>query len=210
MRNTLFCRLLSQTISRSFHSITEHVDGGDLQGSNWRGKERDPVCIYRVPMDIRGVEPRAYSPRIISIGPYHHGEEERLQKMKKLKKQSFHRLFQSTQPNGVKLDTVKNAMEELEQEARSCYEDETKISREDFVEMMLVDGCFVIELLRELKQHNFRYAPSIQRWMLPTLRRHMIMLENQLPFCVLQKLFDLTSCSAESNTSLRSNSKLHQ
>ncbi|GLT45070.1 hypothetical protein SLA2020_189300 [Shorea laevis] len=203
MRNTLFCRLLSQTITRTFHSITEKVDGGDLQGSNWGGKERHPVCIYKVPMDIRGVEPKAYSPRIISIGPYHHGEEERLQKMEKLKKQSFHRLFQSTQPNGVKLDTVKNAMEELEQEARSCYEDEIKISREDFVEMMLVDGCFVIELLRELKQHIFRYAPSIQRWMLPTLRRDMIMLENQLAFCVLQKLFDLTSCSTESNTSLR-------
>ncbi|GLT98837.1 hypothetical protein SLE2022_163150 [Rubroshorea leprosula] len=69
--------------------------------------------------------------------------------------------------------------------------------------MMLVDGCFVIELFRELKQHNFRYAPSIQRWMLPTLRHDMIMLENQLPFCVLQKLFELTSSSAESNTSLR-------
>ncbi|GLT98835.1 hypothetical protein SLE2022_163140 [Rubroshorea leprosula] len=68
--------------------------------------------------------------------------------------------------------------------------------------MMLVDGCFVIELFRELKQHNFRYAPSIQRWMLPILRRDMIMLENQLPFCVLQKLFELTSNSAESNTSL--------
>ncbi|GKV24682.1 hypothetical protein SLEP1_g34266 [Rubroshorea leprosula] len=202
MRNTLFCRLLSQTISRTFHSITENVDGGDLQGSNWGGKERDPVCIYRVPMDIRGMEPRAYSPRIISIGPYHHGDKKRLQKMEKLKKQSIDRLFESTQPNGVKKHTVKNAMEELEQEARSCYEDHIKISREDFVEMMLVDGCFVIELFRELKQHNFKYAPSIQRWMLPILRRDMIMLENQLPFCVLQKLFELTSSSAESNTSL--------
>ncbi|GKV24676.1 hypothetical protein SLEP1_g34260 [Rubroshorea leprosula] len=211
--------LLARRASRRFYSNAKRSvaeNRGDLHeisGSNSRAalneeiaigvpKERDGICIYRVPINIRQAEPKAYSPSIISIGPYHHGEEG-LKKMEKLKKQSIDRLLQSTQPNGVKLYTVKNAMEELEQEARSCYEDEIKISREDFVEMMLVDGCFVIELFRELKQHNFRYAPSIQRWMLPTLRHDMIMLENQLPFCVLQKLFELTSSSAESNTSLR-------
>ncbi|KAG4160465.1 hypothetical protein ERO13_D02G239250v2 [Gossypium hirsutum] len=74
-------------------------------------------------------------------------------------------------------------------------------SKHRFVRMMPVDGCFIVELLRELK-HNFQCAPFVKRWMLPTLRWDLIMLENQLPLFVLQKLFELTKGSEESSTCL--------
>ncbi|MBA0712221.1 hypothetical protein Golax_011335, partial [Gossypium laxum] len=95
------------------------------------------------------------------------------------------------------------AMEDLEQDARRCYWDNAEQhSKDKFVRMMLVDGCFIVELLRELKHNNFQCAPSVQRWMLPTLRQDLIMLENQLPLFVLQKLFELTKRSEESSTCL--------
>ncbi|MBA0787787.1 hypothetical protein Gotri_025167 [Gossypium trilobum] len=123
--------------------------------------------------------------------------------MEELKWKFFHRLFRPKQPNGVELDPAMKAMEDLEQDARRCYWDNAEQhSKDKFVRMMLVDGCFIVELLRELKHNNFQCAPSVQRWMLPTLRRDLIMLENQLPLFVLQKLFELTKRSEESSTCL--------
>ncbi|MBA0739229.1 hypothetical protein Gogos_022392, partial [Gossypium gossypioides] len=101
--------------------------------------------------------------------------------MEELKWKFFHRLFRPNQPNGVELDPAMKAMEDLEQHARRCYWDNAEQhSKHRFVRMMPVDGCFIVELLRELK-HNFQCAPFVKRWMLPTLRWDLIMLENQLP-----------------------------
>ncbi|KAA3482144.1 UPF0481 protein [Gossypium australe] len=147
------------------------------------------------------VQPNAYAPTIISIGPYHLGHE-RLQAMEELKWKFFHCLFRPNQPNGVELDPAMKAMEDLEQDARRCYWDNAEQhSKHRFVRMMPVNGCFIVELLRELK-HNFQCAPFVKRWMLPTLRWDLIMLENQLPLFVLQKLFELTKGSEESSTCL--------
>lgn len=33
-------------------------------------------CIYKVPGRLRRLNPDAYSPRVVSIGPLHHGREE--------------------------------------------------------------------------------------------------------------------------------------
>lgn len=151
----------------------------ESSGSNWKDalqeklaagvpKESDAKCIYRVPIHMRDVEPNAYSPNMISIGPYHHGEE-RLQEMDNLKWKLFHRPFDSARANSVKLDPVISAMEDLEEEARSCYWGKIQHSSDSFVKMMAIDGCFIVELFRELKQHNFRYAPSIEKWIFSAL-----------------------------------------
>jgi len=57
--------------------------------------------------------------------------------------------------------------------------------------MMLVDGSFIVQLLRDLSACKFGKVPSLSPWMLPIIRREMIMLENQLPMFVLNKLFEL-------------------
>ncbi|KAK5837622.1 hypothetical protein PVK06_006349 [Gossypium arboreum] len=159
------------------------------------------ACIYRVPVNMRAVQPNAYAPTIISIGPYHLGQE-RLQAMEELKWKFFHHLFRPNQPNGVELDPAMKAMEDLEQDARRCYWDNAEQhSKHRFVRMMPVNGCFIVEVLRELK-HNFQCDPFVKRWMLPILRWDLIMLENQLPLFVLQKLFELTKGSEETSTCL--------
>ncbi|KAG8497695.1 hypothetical protein CXB51_007354 [Gossypium anomalum] len=211
MRNSSLTRLLLHKTSRTFHDTANAWNQQHL--SKWKAtlkeelavivpNDRENACIYRVPVNMREVQPDAYAPTIISIGPYHLGQE-RLQAMEELKWKFFHRLFRPKQPNGVELDPAMNAMEDLEQDARRCYWDNAEQhSKDKFVRMMLVDGCFIVELLRELKHNNFQCAPSVQRWMLPTLRRDLIMLENQLPLFVLQKLFELTKRSEESSTCL--------
>ncbi|KAM3741396.1 hypothetical protein ACB098_08G173900 [Castanea mollissima] len=181
-------------------SVKEKLKNDEIPG------ESNSVCIYKVPPNMRLVEKKAYEPSIVSIGPYHHGVP-RLQAMEELKWRYFHRLFNPKQQHGVELEPVMEAMEKLEEKAQSCYSDEVKLSKGQFAKMMLIDGCFIIELFKELNQkQNFTQQKSdideerslIQRWMLPTLRRDLIMLENQLPLFVLCELFQLITNSSSS------------
>ncbi|XP_052880886.1 putative UPF0481 protein At3g02645 [Gossypium arboreum] len=190
MRNCSLTRLLLHKTSRTFHDITKAWNQQNL--SKWKTtleeelainvpNDRENACIYKVPINMRKVQPDAYAPTIISISPYHLGQ--RLQAMEELKWKFFHCLFRPKQPNGVELDPAMKAMEDLEQDARRCYWDNAEQhSKDKFVRMMLVDGCFIVELLR-VEAQQLSVCSSVQRWMLPTLRRDLIMLENQLSFC---------------------------
>ncbi|KAG2688031.1 hypothetical protein I3760_09G075000 [Carya illinoinensis] len=175
--------------SKSRASLLEDVFEADVP------EEGSSVCIYKIPANMRWVERKAYEPNVVSIGPYHYGVE-RLQDMEELKQKFVRRLFDRSRENEVvEFELVKDAMGKLEEEARICYGEEIKLGSEEFVETMVIDGCFVVELLREAWQHQLRGhpIPFIKRWMLPALRRDLIMLENQLPFFVLNKLFEMTS-----------------
>ncbi|KAK4551210.1 hypothetical protein RGQ29_032463 [Quercus rubra] len=209
-------RLLLQKIlcsRRKLHSVAIRIAHADdvrpvkekLKNDEIPG-ESNCVCIYKVPPNMRLVKKKAYEPSIVSIGPYHHGEP-RLQAMEELKWRYFHRLFNPKQQHGVELEPVMEAMEKLEEKAQSCYSDEVKLSKGQFAKMMLIDGCFIIELFKELNQkQNFTQQKLdideerslIKRWMLPTLRRDLIMLENQLPLFVLCELFQLITNSSSS------------
>ena len=46
---------------------------------------QDEVCIYSVPPTLRQINPEAYTPQVISIGPIHHGKQ-KLQAMQIQKK----------------------------------------------------------------------------------------------------------------------------
>lgn len=196
--------------TRKFHDTTE-------RSSNWRdlmkkelenGKSLirreessdDPVCIYRVPSNMRQVEPKAYRPNNISIGPFHKGAPH-LHKMELLKKNLYCRLFNVNGSN--KLDEAFKFLEEQEVNARRCYNDEIKLSSDEFLQMMLIDGSFVIQLLRDLSacdqfgSQQKQFPNYLSRWMLPIMRRELIMLENQLPLFVLNKLFDLTTSQSQ-------------
>ncbi|TKY72710.1 UPF0481 protein [Spatholobus suberectus] len=124
------------------------------------------------------VSPKAYIPNNISIGPYHHGAPH-LQNMEFLKRKFFHRLFDPNGVNGPKLDEAFKFHEEHEAKVRECYMGEIKQSSDEFLQTMLVDGSFIIQLLRDLSHNQFKQVPSSSRWMLPTFRRELIMLENQ-------------------------------
>ncbi|MED6206156.1 hypothetical protein PIB30_024319 [Stylosanthes scabra] len=192
---------------RNIHSTAERF-------SNWRGLIRkelesggnnhnnnyeqgsDSVCIYRIPQNMLKVEPEAYTPQTISIGPYHYGKPH-LQDMENLKLSFFRRLFDPNGPNGAKLDEAFNALESVEHKARQCYMEMEKIrlSRDEFLHMMMVDASFIIQLLRDFSVNKFDQVPHLSRWKLPVIRREMVMLENQLPLFVLSKLFELTDDS---------------
>lgn len=148
-------------------------------------------CIYRVPDTLRRVNEEAFAPRILSIGPLHHGKES-LRQMEGHKWQYLKSLLQR-KPGAMVKHTVK-AMRQLEARTRACYEEFINFDSDELVRMMLLDGCFIIELFLRNKNKQFRDDddPIFNRTMVLTdLHRDLVLLENQLPFFVLETLFNL-------------------
>ncbi|XVF38959.1 hypothetical protein REPUB_Repub20aG0147900 [Reevesia pubescens] len=89
-----------------------------------------------------------------------------------------------------------DAMRALEDRARNCYEEAVDdVSPETFVEMMILDGCFIVELIvksmvEELREENddlFKVTAITVKIM-----HDLLLLENQLPFFVLLKLYGMS------------------
>jgi len=193
--------------TRKFHGTANRMSSNwrdvmkkELENGN-RGKQEEshhPVCIYRVPSSLRQVEPKAYEPNNISIGPYHHGAPH-LRDMELLKRTFYRRLF-NNHANQPKLDQAFKFLEEQETRVRRFYNEDIKLSSDEFLQMVLVDGSFIVQLLRDLSACDFQnVTPCLSPWMLPIIRREMIMLENQLPMFVLSELFELTSVVSASS-----------
>ncbi|XWS10433.1 hypothetical protein CRYUN_Cryun39dG0077300 [Craigia yunnanensis] len=144
-------------------------------------------CIFRTPFP--GLE--FQEPQLASIGPYHKGKILPLEKYK----YSFLEKFMSrTRNQGKDLCFYVRHMMTLEWRIRRCYTEDFPMSSAEFVEMILVDGCFIMEVLR----HRDRSEESedgffpIEPWQIPILVQDLLILENQIPFFVLEKLFDLS------------------
>ncbi|XP_022685076.1 UPF0481 protein At3g47200 isoform X3 [Setaria italica] len=156
--------------------------------------------IYRVPACIKDLKPKAYRPQVVSLGPFHHGDKE-LQPMEEHKQRALrHLLRRARRP----LEAFAAAVEEVAEQLESAYMDlgdqwrGEEGRREKFLEMMIVDGCFLLEVMRAAGRDGKNtgdYAPNDPifshhgvLYMVPYIRRDMLMLENQLPLLLLQKL----------------------
>ncbi|KAI3904752.1 hypothetical protein MKW92_027248 [Papaver armeniacum] len=123
-------------------------------------------CIYRVPKKLRRVKEEAYIPEIISIGPYHQG------------------------------NPILSSMEDNKNVRQYYFEKlDERFTSDEFVKMMLIDGCFILELLHRAGDESGRNDndPIFNTaWMLFSLQHDLILLENQIPFLVLRTIFSLT------------------
>ncbi|KAF8389091.1 hypothetical protein HHK36_025776 [Tetracentron sinense] len=101
-------------------------------------------CIYRVPEKLRGVNEAAYNPRVVSIGPYHHGKES-LKVMEEHKWRYLKVFLDLEQVKPLKYYVISSR--EMENWARKYYSESIKLSSDEFIKMMLLDGCFIIVFL---------------------------------------------------------------
>ncbi|KAJ8764285.1 hypothetical protein K2173_006025 [Erythroxylum novogranatense] len=146
------------------------------------------LCIYKVPQSLRNGDDKAFIPWNMSLGPYHHGKK-RLRQMDSHKWRFLHHVLKRTKLN-VYLSSVKM----VEEDARSCYEGSIPLSSNEFVEMMVLDGCFVLELFRGVDEgfEKLGYPtndPIFARLgSMDSIQRDMI---NQLPIFILDLLLKL-------------------
>ncbi|KAL4592395.1 hypothetical protein LXL04_005387 [Taraxacum kok-saghyz] len=134
-----------------------------------------------------------YFPLMVSIGPFHHGKE-KLKAMEDYKWNYLNSLASRATHVEAQLGKCVEVLKALEDKARKCYGEEIHMDSDAFVEMMLVDGCFIIELLYKscCKGTRRRGDPFLATYeVFFQLRHDLILLENQIPFFILNHLFNI-------------------
>ena len=139
-----------------------------------------------------------YDPKVVSLGPYHHGKHE-VQFLENLKPMVA-RVFVSD--DGNSMDIFYNKVLLMVDETGSFYIEgstDTYSSDEEFAEMMYLDGCFILGMIESISGQKpswiSKYDEVITR--LGVLVWYSIsadtvfMLEKQTPFQVLESLMSI-------------------
>ncbi|KAK6912640.1 Protein of unknown function DUF247, plant [Dillenia turbinata] len=138
-------------------------------------------CIYRVPETIAHVNAKAYEPRLVSIGPFHHGQET----YEAMEKQKLHYIYAYIQRSKLSMAQCVAAVKNLEGKARSSYAEPIKLSSDDFAKMLL--SCSSDHTWEKKKT---KMVLRVQR-LLCDLDHDLILLENQVPLFVLKEIYNL-------------------
>lgn len=161
---------------------------------------KQSCCIFRAPKSFVDINGKSYQPHIVSIGPYHHGEPH-LQMIEEHKWRYLGSLLDRMKTTtGLVLEDFLKAVESLELKARECYSETIQFNTDEFVELLVLDGLFIIELFRKVAK-LVKFEPDdpiiTMTWILPFFYRDFLKLENQIPYFVLEHLFDLSKLPGE-------------
>ncbi|XP_062175755.1 UPF0481 protein At3g47200-like [Alnus glutinosa] len=195
MAKTSSSNQTSITIGDIVTEVTSSIQGKLCQKSPIPSE----CSIFRVPDRLRRHNEKAFEPELVSIGPFHHGKE-KLQAMEKIKLWYLHCLIDRAPTTRTTLKCFVEAIGRIEQECRACYAEEILVPKKDFIEMLVVDGCFILELYRKglgQLQPDIEDPVFCMPWMYWRLADDVMLLENQLPWCVLDCLFYLTKSHVE-------------
>ncbi|XP_010468037.1 PREDICTED: UPF0481 protein At3g47200-like [Camelina sativa] len=162
-------------------------------------------CIFKISDRIRGNNNKAYDPELVSIGPYHHGKEQ-LRTIEEEHKPRFLRMFaEEARKNGVARKDLMFAVSDCVEALRDSYaENLVGVDRDQLLNMMLMDGCFILTLFLSVsmgleldtKDDPIFQTPSI----LNCIRSDLLLVENQVPFCLLETLLETSRISVTSDT----------
>ncbi|CAM0884527.1 unnamed protein product [Alopecurus aequalis] len=158
--------------------------------------------IYRVPERIKNLHnSKSYQPELVSLGPFHHGDPELVPMEEHKRRAVVHLVKRSGKP----LREFVAAVAEVAQQLQDAYKDlgdewrgPPEENSERFVKLMVTDGCFLVEAMRmdalRGKVHE-DYAPNdpvfskygyLYLW--NYIQSDMVVVENQLPLLLLQRL----------------------
>ena len=152
----------------------------------------EECCIYKVPQRLRVLNDKAYTPQVVSIGPFHRDKKE-LQEMEEHKRMYLQDFLKWS---NASLEDFIELIGECEATLRNCYAETFEdISSEEFVKMILVDAAFVIMVI--LKRHFLAYRGRNDRiffcpWKIREVGIDLCLLENQIPFFILQSMLKLS------------------
>ncbi|KAM3762769.1 hypothetical protein ACB098_01G371000 [Castanea mollissima] len=123
-------------------------------------------CIYKVPYHLRKWNEEAYTPHVISIGPYYHNKEK----------------FRTTEKH--KEDLV-STIRKMEYRIRCCDVETVQLKSDDFVEMIMFDAIFILELFLKCRLGGWATDTNpmcVENWLYAMVMHELLLLENQLTF----------------------------
>ncbi|XP_027084261.2 UPF0481 protein At3g47200-like [Coffea arabica] len=172
-------------------------------------KDWEQHSIYRLPACVTDLNKNAYKPRAISFGPYHHGEPN-LKPMEVHKERALlHFLNRSEKSLEDYIDPLREVLQDLK-DAYDILDDKWLQNSDAFLELMIQDGCFMIEVLRtsfadtqtgvaDYAHNDPIFSNHGKLYMLPYIKRDMLMIENQLPMLLLKTLLAVDNQNAQTD-----------
>ncbi|KAI9115467.1 hypothetical protein K1719_013786 [Acacia pycnantha] len=144
-------------------------------------------CIYRVPTTLRHLKEEAYTPKVVSIGPFHYGNE-RLKNMERHKQVLFRRFAYRVRSS---LDDLVRLVKHLEPKVRVSYSEPINLTQQELVKLILMDASFIIELFSSYETYELRNDAKLsEAWLGNSICEDLLLIENQLPFFVIEELFN--------------------
>ncbi|XP_026415738.1 UPF0481 protein At3g47200-like [Papaver somniferum] len=166
------------------------------------------VCIYKVHQKLQEVSsPSVYKPAVVSIGPIHYGDEN-LKETQDCKLYYMSEALTQRGKNDINSTTALlqkcvESIEKLEKRIRDCYADPIHLESKEFVEMLVIDGLFIVGLFQHfgVEQPPPDEDPLAHNpWGRQNLTWDLLLLENQIPLFVLESLYKLTTSEEQQNS----------
>ncbi|KAE8798547.1 hypothetical protein D1007_26223 [Hordeum vulgare] len=117
-----------------------------------------------------------------------------------------HLVKRSKKPLQDFISAIEDVSEELEAAYGKDLHTKWRVDRRSFVNLMLTDGCFLLEIISEpfedYQLHDPVFSRSGRAQIDPILRSDMLLVENQLPLLVLKKILGvvrLNNCPVKAN-----------
>ncbi|PWA53213.1 hypothetical protein CTI12_AA447210 [Artemisia annua] len=156
--------------------------------------DQRPGSIFMVPSVYRDLSPSSFTPRVVSIGPLHH-QDEHLKGFKLQKATYMHNLFHNvlrpldSTPEQILKECVTKVSGSVDQ-IKACYIGMQAYSDSELVKMMVTDACFMLAFIYE--RHIGHSSLGPMELLTTDICLDMLLIENQIPFFVLQDIFECT------------------
>ncbi|KAB5519384.1 hypothetical protein DKX38_023703 [Salix brachista] len=145
--------------------------------------------IPKVPHKLRYGNEECYIPKVVSIGPYHYwGLDGTFGEVETLKVPMARQFILDS---GKDIELIYSELQKVIQIAREFYDEDsiTRFDDEQFTRMMFLDGCFILQFIYCVT-HNYKNLEMSDR-QVAGVKWDLLLLENQVPFPVLQSLMRL-------------------
>lgn len=165
----------------------DNPDSRRMEAERW-----ETQYIYRVPEWLKGTNSKAYQPQLVSLGPFHHGDPNLLPMEEHKRRALVHRIKRSEKP----LQDFISAIDDVAEELQAAYGKDLHVKwqkdRWSFVDVMLTDGCFLLEIMCcpfwDYEMHDPVFSMRGRYQIDPIIQSDMLLIENQLPLLVLKKI----------------------
>ncbi|XP_061359803.1 UPF0481 protein At3g47200-like [Gastrolobium bilobum] len=148
--------------------------------------------IHKVHNGLLKLNSDAYTTKVVSICPFHH-DNPRLKNMESLKLKYYKDFRVCVRAN---FDDLVSLGQQLEPKVSLYYSEDIQLSWEKLVELILMDSCFIFEFILTSTSTDDDCVP-FKCWLESNIAYDLLLLENQLPFDVLDKLYNLASPSPD-------------
>lgn len=186
-----------------------------IQHENAEFKSPVQPWIFRAPPSIRKGGDEEYEPRVVSLGPYHHGK----QHLMAFEAHKWRALVHCARRSKKDVNQLVKIVEKEVSALMTCYDnldEKWSKSTQDFVKLMVMDGCFMLEIIRLAFIHKInRHEPIFSQpnkkndypsydpvfsqhglaYNMIDVQKDMMLLENQLPLRLLRLLFSVLDFS---------------